>query len=41
MLSGLFDPDHRQVRRVQQSDLDEQRSLVPPDVLMRNFPVRP
>ena len=38
-LLGLFDPDHRQLRWIQQSDLDEQRGLVPPDVLMGNFPV--
>jgi len=38
-LSGLLDARHRQLRRIQQSDLYEQRGLVPPGVLVRNFPV--
>src|SRR5262249_15829596 len=37
--SGLFDTHDRQVRWIQQPHLHKQRGLVPPDVLMRNFPI--
>src|SRR5262249_57527567 len=38
-LFGLFDAGHREVRRIKQSHLHEQCSLVPPHVLIRDFPV--
>ena len=38
-LSGLLNAHHRQFRRVEQSHLHQQRGLVPPDVLVRDFSV--